>query len=776
MNFERTEEQQMLADQVKRLMEEQASPDRLRELIDSGSEWDEALWAALAEMGLLGAAIPEEFGGLGMSRLDQAVISECLGSAPAPVPFHSSVVLAGEALILAGSQDQQSRYLPGIASGETIATLAYSEGGNNWSAGSFAAKYSDGRLNGFKDPVADAGIASVVIVVAEENGAPVLVLVDPGAAGITKTRLRSFDELRAHYRLDFADAAAEKLTGANAADILGTLFDRAAVQAAFEAVGGAERCLRMARDYAMERQIFGRPLASYQAIKHKLADIATAIELARSTALNAGWCADNDLAGLGYAASAARLTAIAAYEPAARENIQVHGGIGYTFEANCHFHYRRERTVSLSLGGREYWADRLLANRVNKAAAADVSAEDTPEQAAYRAAAKAWLKANAPEFEKPKQGKWTDHEEVAMGRAWQKRLKEGGYAGILLPEKVGGRGGTFMEALIFSEEVAEYNLPTGPYLGIGLGMALPVIAKHGTPEQIERYASATLRGEMTWCQLFSEPSAGSDLANLRTRAVRDGDDWIVNGQKVWSSWAHHADQGILITRTDPSLPKHKGLTFFVLDMKTPGIEVRPIRQISGESDFNETFFTDVRIPDSCRLGEVGEGWACAMTVLMGERLNQGGNHGDDGGIAALVRFAEETDRNGARAIDSAHVRTQLAAWLAEEEAEIHFQSRLRGMVARGENPGALAAMVKLAFASRYQKSAGFAMEMRGQSAIGYAADDSESHRIWFDYIWATALRVAGGADEVLRNQISERVLDMPGEIRADKNVPFDQLK
>jgi acyl-CoA dehydrogenase len=256
--------------------------------------------------------------------------------------------------------------------------------------------------------------------------------------------------------------------------------------------------------------------------------------------------------------------------------------------------------------------------------------------------------------------------------------------------------------------------------------------------------------------------------------VRDGDDWVVNGQKVWSSWAHHADYGILVARTDPSLPKHKGLTFFVLDMKAPGIDVRPIRQISGASDFNETFLTDVRIPDSARIGAVGEGWSCCMTVLMGERLNQGG--GERAGIKALIDYAAATPRDGGTALDNGAVRLALATAYAEEQAEKHFQARLRTMVSRGENPGALAAMVKLAYASRLQKTTGLALEIRGLDALAPDPADSESRRIQHDYIWSTALRIAGGADEVLRNQISERVLGMPSEVRADKDVSFDQLK
>lgn len=396
---------------------------------------------------------------------------------------------------------------------------------------------------------------------------------------------------------------------------------------------------------------------------------------------------------------------------------------------------------------------------------------DTPQEAAFRRQAREWLAANAPAHVLPAGVKLDDAEEVARGRAWQKALSDGGYAGILLPRALGGRGGTIIEAVVFGEEEGRFNLPRGPYVGIGLGMALPVLGKHGTPAQIERFAAPTLRGEMTWCQLFSEPGAGSDLAAVRTRAVKDGDGWIINGQKVWSSWAHQADWAILVARTDPSVPKHKGLTFFVIDMKSPGIEIRPIRQISGASDFNETFLTDVRVPDDCRIGAEGEGWACCMTVLMGERLNQGG--AEKGGVELLVGML---DSEAPGAMDDPAARQALAEAIAEERAEKYFQARLRTMVSRGENPGAYAAMVKLASASRLQKTSALAMELLGHRAIAAGPNEAGLRGVWHDYIWSTALRVAGGADEVLRNQIAERVLGMPGDVRADKDVPFDQLR
>lgn len=403
--------------------------------------------------------------------------------------------------------------------------------------------------------------------------------------------------------------------------------------------------------------------------------------------------------------------------------------------------------------------------------------KDTPAEATFRAEARAWLASHAPAHQLKAGQSIPDVEEADRGRAWMRELYEGGWAGLTFPKELGGRGLPVTEAIIFAEEESNYDLPKGPFTSIGTGMALPAIARHGNDEQRARFIKPTLRGEITWCQLFSEPSAGSDLANLRTRATRADDgsgDWIVNGQKVWSSWAHLTDWGILVVRTDPSLPKHKGLTFFVVDMKTPGIETRPIRQISGASEFNETFLTDVRIPDANRIGAVGEGWACCMTVLMGERMGSGSHKS---GIAPLIALAQETpDGRGGTALDDRSVRQQLAEALAAEQGERWFQARLRTMASKGENPGALAGMVKLAYAGRQQKALGLAMELRGLGAIAPDPADTAAADVRSAYIYSTVMRIAGGADEVLRNQIAERVLGMPGEVRMDKDVPFDQLR
>jgi len=390
----------------------------------------------------------------------------------------------------------------------------------------------------------------------------------------------------------------------------------------------------------------------------------------------------------------------------------------------------------------------------------------TDQEDTFRAEARAWLAEHATKFAEPIER--TDEELVAASLAWQKEKAAAGYANVPGTPEMGGRNGTTRMEAIFDEEEGRYYYPMFTGLGIGLGMAMPAIRKHGTPGQYERFGKPTYWGDAAWCQLFSEPAAGSDLAGLRTKAVRDGDNWIVNGQKVWSSWAHHADYAILLARTDPTVVKHAGITFFVLDMRTPGVEVRPIRQISGKSDFNETFLTDVVIPDANRIGAEGEGWSCAMTVLTHERNGSSGSlRQTDGGVRALIAKAAASGR-----LDSAAVRAKLAQWWVEEQGLRHFGGRINAALARGESPPV--AMMKLASATKSQQMNAFHMDADEYDGLFLGDDKPEQEGVFFQYLWAAALRIAGGADEILRNQLAERTLGMPSEPRMDK-VPFNQL-
>lgn len=365
MNFDFSDDQKMLKEQVSKFLSDKCGYDVVRRVLESDELYAEDVWKGLVEMGLTGTAIPEEYGGLGLGALELCVVAEELGRVAAPVPFSSSVFLATEAIKLAGSEEQKQKYLPKLAAGEIIGTLAMAEGTNAPSPRTVKASLKGGKLTGTKMPVPDGEIADIAVVLVNTGGsgdkALSLAIVELNGSGISKEQLKTIDPTRGHAALKFDGAAAE-LMGAEGEgwDLVRRVLDGAAVWTAFEQVGGAETAMWMARDYALERYAFGRQIGSYQAIKHKLADMYVKIELARSNSYYGAMMLNDNGAELVEAAAAARISATQAYIYAAQENIQTHGGIGYTWEANTQFFYRRAKLLALSLGSPLYWRERLV--------------------------------------------------------------------------------------------------------------------------------------------------------------------------------------------------------------------------------------------------------------------------------------------------------------------------------------------------------------------------------------------------------------------------------
>ena len=399
---------------------------------------------------------------------------------------------------------------------------------------------------------------------------------------------------------------------------------------------------------------------------------------------------------------------------------------------------------------------------------------DTPQEAEFRAKVKAWLQEAAAEYLSPPEKPWGLEEFVTRSKARQLKKFEAGYVGITWPKAIGGQGLTPMHQIIFNQEEGRTFVPNGLY-SIGLGMCIPTVFTHGSPEIAGRYVPKALRGEEVWCQLFSEPVAGSDLASIRTKAVKEGDEWVINGQKVWTSFAHKSDFGIVVTRTDFDAPKHKGLTMFIVDMHAPGVEVRPIRQMSGSSDFNEVFFTDVRVKDTHRLGEVGDGWKVSLTTLMHERLAVGGKPRGAPGYQTLMNVAKDVETDSGPAIQRADVRNRIAdTYIADEGIKL-TQMRALSALSRGQIPGPEQSISKVVVAKTMQDMTSFAMDMA--EAGGFAVQPgSDLEKLQGSYMWSAGLRIAGGTDEILRNIIAERVLGLPGDLRPDKDIPFSQLK
>jgi alkylation response protein AidB-like acyl-CoA dehydrogenase len=405
---------------------------------------------------------------------------------------------------------------------------------------------------------------------------------------------------------------------------------------------------------------------------------------------------------------------------------------------------------------------------------------DTRQEAAFRAEARAWISANAPTYLAPflsRSGFGTTntghYDGLAEARKWQRKKADAGWACLTWPKEYGGRGVTPIENVIWSQEEGIYSKLSGLFI-IGHGMCAPTLMSFASDEQKARYLPKLASGEEIWCQLFSEPHGGSDLAGLRTRAEKQGDEWVVNGQKIWTSGAQHSDFGILITRTDPTVPKHKGLTMFFLDMRSPGVDIRPIKQANGQSEFNEVYFDNVRIPDSQRLGGVGDGWRVSLTTLMNERLAIGG--GIATGYPELKELVESLPLGARSAIDDPAVRSKLADWHVKAAGLRNTASRLLTALSKGETPGPEASIGKLVAGTMMQDIAKFALDLQG---LAGALTDPElaegSGRFQAMLLRSPAVRIEGGTDQILRNIIAERVLGLPEDMRADKGMPFNEI-
>ncbi len=408
--------------------------------------------------------------------------------------------------------------------------------------------------------------------------------------------------------------------------------------------------------------------------------------------------------------------------------------------------------------------------------------EDTAEEAAFRSEVRAWIKANAPahleaELKRANFGSngVVSEDPIAAGKAWQKKKAEAGWACLHWPKEYGGAARTPIERVIWGQEEGPYAALTGVFT-IGHGMCGPTVMAWASEEHKRKLLPPLASGEHIWCQLFSEPASGSDLAGLRTRAVKADDgsgDWIVNGQKIWTSGAQHSDWGLLITRTNPDVPKHKGLTMFFLSMTSPGVEIRPIKQANGASGFNEVYFTDVRIPDAQRLGEVGQGWEVSLTTLMNERLSIGS--GMSTGFPELFRFCMEAEIEGRPAVEDAAVRSRLAQIAVKQSGLKYTGMRAISALSKGETPGPENSIGKLVAGAAMQDLAIFALDLQGEAGVVWDDDSPQQGRFQAMLMRSPATRIEGGSDEILRNIIGERVLGLPGDIRVDKEVAFRDI-
>ncbi len=690
-----------------------------RELLDSPDEARPVFWAGLADLGWLGLHIDEEFGGSGYGLPELVVVVEELGRSVAPGPFVPTVV-ASAVIGKFGSAQQKARLLPGLVDGSVTAGVGFASEGDS------DVTVRDGIVAGQAGVVLGAALADLLVITAGDD----VLLIERTRAGVSVEVPDNVDPTRRSGRVVLDGVAitdADVIAGAAAAALA-----LARTLLAAEAVGGAADCVESAVEYAKVRQQFGRTIATFQAIKHHCANMVVAAESAIALVWDAARADAEDEYQFRLIAAAAAAQAFPAYVRNAELNIQVHGGIGFTWEHDAHLHLRRALTLRALLGGDGPAADVFTATAagVTRANSLDLPAEAETLRVQVRA----------------------DIAEIAAteGQAQLDTLISTGYVMPHWP-KPWGRAADAVEQLVIDEEFTAAGIKRPDYSITG--WVILTLVQHGTPSQIERFVDKALRREEVWCQLFSEPEAGSDAASIKTRAVKVDGGWKITGQKVWTSGAHYCRRGLATVRTDFDVPKHAGITTVIVDMKAPGVEVRPLRMITGGSEFNEVFFNDVFIPDEDVVGEPNTGWTVARATLGNERVSIGGGSGAGGVPAAgLLPLVEQ---HGDRL---AGARIRVGNFLADEHALRLLNLRRAVRSIEGAGPGPEGNITKLKLAEHMGEHAAISTALLGQDA---ALLDGSAATAVLMTLGARGMAIAGGTSEVTRNQIAERILGMP---------------
>ncbi|MFE0642304.1 acyl-CoA dehydrogenase [Streptomyces sp. NPDC058877] len=717
-----THEQRELARSVRGWLGRAVPPEEVRKHLDvpDTATGRPAYWDAAAEQGLLGLHLPEEHGGGGGDLGDLAVVVEEAARALLPGPYLPSV-LAAEVLHRVGQHESASA----LASGERIGAVALG-GTGDLTAVRTAGGY---LLDGAAPPVLGGAQADLLLLRAATAGGSVWLAVDAETLAVRPHE--SVDPTRptAGITARAVHVPAERELTAAGASSTAMIRDLAAVLFAADACGTAARAVETAAEHARTREQFGRPIGRFQGVKHLCADMLVRLEQSRALTWDAVRASHDEARSLTAALAAA--TALDSAYGCAKDCIQILGGTGFTWEHHAHLLLRRALVARQLLGTGDHYrlaALRYAADGVRRGLRMDLP----PEATAYRRAARA---AVAPA--------------VGLDPAAARRaLAPTGYAAPHLPEPYGLGAGP-LQQLAVQRELDEAGITVA-----GLGIAtwvVPSLLAHGSPEQQAEHLGPTLRGERLWCQLFSEPGAGSDLASLRTRAERTEDGrWRINGQKVWTSaaqWAHH---GILLARTDPAAPKHRGLTYFLVDMRnTPGIEIRPLKEITGDSLFNEVWFDDAILPADAVVGEVDDGWRVARNTLGNERVHMADQVAFDTGLEALIEASGPQD-------DS--VRARIGALLAEAHALACIGLRTTLLQVSGLEPGAGASVRKLVQTVHQQKLAELGLELHGPEG---AVREGPAERAVHGLLMSRCLTIAGGTTQVQLNVVAERLLGLP---------------
>ncbi|WP_436760411.1 acyl-CoA dehydrogenase [Streptosporangium sp. V21-05] len=740
-----SEEHEALRESVTRWAERNVPSEVVRAAVAAEGEERPGFWASLAGQGLLGLHVPEEHGGSGYGLLETAVAVEALGERVAPGPYVPTVLAS--AVILASDGKTHAELLPGLADGTLTGAVALG-------ASITGSRGDDGTLtiSGTADLVLGGGSADVLVLPVSTDRGEEWVAVDASAATVTPVRALDLTRGVAKVELDAVTVPAGRvLDGLQGPGVL----NLAAILLGAEAAGVASWCVTAAAGYAKVRVQFGRPIGQFQGVKHKASRMLVALEQARATVWDAARATDGTAGGngatevsadeLAYAAAIAGVVAPDAAVLCAKDAIQIFGGIGYTFEHDAHLYYRRALTLRALLGSSGEWAESVAELALN-----GVSREleiELPEEAAEL---REGIRAEIAGF-------------AALEGKEQKRALAS--AGYVMPHlsRPWGRDAKPLEQVLILQELKAARVKL-PQMIIG-AWVVPSLVSYGTPEQQERFLPPTLSGEMIWCQLFSEPGAGSDLANVQMRAEKVEGGWRLNGQKIWTSVAHFAEWGICIARDSSEGSKHEGITYFLVDMKGTGVTVRPLTEMTGENLFNEVFLDDVFVPDDLVVGEVGQGWKVARNTLSNERVSlSSGSGGTGSSVPDLIGLAGRLGRELTPA-----ERQELAHVVCEGHSIAALGLRVTLKQLTGLEPGADASVRKLLSTSHAQHVSECAVSLLGASAVTAADMKLGDAGYWNRAVLSTrAMTIYGGTTEVQLNIIAERMLGLPRDPEPGK--------
>ena len=724
-----TPEQEALADAVRRWAARHSPPSAVRAVVD-GAPPDDALWSALADQGLLGLHLDEEYGGSAGTTTDLAVLCEELGRALAPGAVVPSL-LTSAVVHRAAPRALAKQLLPDLAAGSRRASLALTSDGVEAQDG------PDGwTVSGTAAHVLAATEADWLLLAAmTPDGTDVWFVVDRDAQGVEVTPVDSLDLTRGvgAVSLQGASVAADRVLP----DLTtGAVRELATVVLGAEAAGIAGWCLQTAADYARTREQFGVPIGEFQAVKHRCADMLVSVEQAAATVWDAAEAMADDAAQRDVACAVAAALAPQAAVDNAKACVQVHGGMGYTWEHDGHLYLRRATTVRQLLGhpalARGRVADAVLSG-ARRVVGVDVGDADIRDE--VRA-----LLEEAATLEEP---------------ARRRHLADHGFLAPHWP-RPWGRGAGAQEQLVIQQEMQRAGVKAPPLI---MGdWVLPTLIAHGSDAQRDRFMGPSLYGEITWCQMFSEPGAGSDLAGLSTRAERVDGGWRLTGQKVWTSIAQYSDWAICLARTDPDAPKHQGITYFLVDMRSEGLDIRPLREMTGHEMFNEVFLDGVFVPDDCVVGEVNRGWEYARTTLDNERVAIAEGPVVDTILEDLLGLVREQGAGGLP-----HVRDAVGALVAEGSAIALLGVRSTARTLAGLESKATAGVRKLVSAHHKQDVAEFGLQLLGDT--GATTVGTAGH--WsFQFLLLRSFTIFGGTSEIQRNVIGERILGLPRDRRT----------